>query len=302
MFGAVAALASYVPGRRATQVDPMDRSSRSGNNFGVSKPLAFCLLLFFVWGCGRENPDLRTTDWEANFDRARQASGAGQHDQAIAIAEAFLKDHPDNVDAHLMVGDAYREAARSVSDARRRDRFANAATHYARALALTGNPAWRLEATVKLRDLHAPDGLNDPQEQIRYSRMLIANDPTNINTYSSLVTVFKSNKRYDEAMALLAEAKRAMTPTVDALSSYAYSASELAVAEGFPREAARSVLADTLTMIDDALTKQGRIEKLLYNKVTLLQAQADLETDPARERALSDAWVEIQREIDRVSR
>ena len=284
------------------KIKPLDRRSASGNNSGLSKRVAVSLVLFVVLGCSRENPDLRTTDWEANYDRARQASGAGQHEQAMAIAEAFLNEHPDNVDAHLMVGDAYRDAARSASDARRRDWFAKAVSHYARALELTRNPAWRLEATVKLRDVYAPDGLSDPQEQIRYSRMLIANDPTNINTYSSLVTVLKNYKRYDEAMALLAEAKRATTATVDALSTYAYSASELAIAEGFPRDTARSLLADTRTMIDDALNRQGRIEKLLYNKVTVLQAQADLESDTTRERALSEEWIEIQREIDRLSK
>src|SRR6185436_5513943 len=111
------------------------------NNSGVSKRVAVSLVLFVVLGCSRENPDLRTTDWEANYDRARQASGAGQHEQAMAIAEAFLNEHPDNVDAHLMVGDAYRDAARSASDARRRDWFAKAVSHYARALELTRNPA-----------------------------------------------------------------------------------------------------------------------------------------------------------------
>jgi len=263
---------------------------------------ALVISLLFVAACGRQDPDMRHPDWQANFDRARQASASGQHEQAIGTAEAFLNRHPDNVDAHQMVGDAYREAAKAVSDARRQERYTQAMAHYTRALEITKNPTRRLQSTVALRDIHRPDALNNPEEQVRYARMLIVNDPKNVHTYAAMLAALKDAKKYDDAVAVLAETKRAIEPTVDALAAYAYMAHGLVVTPGVSPDTGRKILTETIPVIDEALRMHGPSEKLLSIKALLFGAQADLETDPARQRALNDESIRIQKEADQRSR
>lgn len=262
-------------------------------------PFAFVLLCVVASACGRD-PNVRTADWEENFNRANKATAAGEHDRAIGIAEAFLKKHPDNVDGHLMLGLALLEAGKAASDATRPARLELAVKHYARALELTNNSIFRVVAIGGLVELHGVRGLNNRDEAIRYARMFITNTPSDITSYYAAITLLTEAKKYDEAVAVLAQAKGAIEATGDTVARYGVIVHDLvAFSTDFPRETGRTLLAETAALIEQSLSKYGRTEKLLRTKGMLLRAQAGVEPDSARQRVLGD---ESQRTFDELDR
>ena len=264
---------------------------------------AFAVIAIVALGCGGEDPNVRTADWEENFNRANQATSAGEHDRAISIAEAFLKRHPDNVDAHLMLGTALHEGGRALSDARRVARFEQAVKHFARALELSNNPVLRILAVSSLVQLYGRQGLNNQDEALRYARMIITEDPKKITVYEASIYLLKEAKRYDEAMTLLAQAKGAIEPTADAVARYGTIVHDVvALSPDFPREAGRTLLADAAAFTEQSIGKHGRTEKLLLTKGMLLRAQGELEPDAARQRALLDESSRTFDERDRLAK
>jgi hypothetical protein len=264
-----------------------------------------CLLFILcltVIACGSSDPDLRMPDWDENFDRARHASEAGQHAQAMAVAEAYLKKYPDNVDGHRMVADAAMEAARAASDASRAVHFERAVTHHARSLELSKNPNWRLLALTGLIEVYGTRGLNRPDEVERYARLLIAEDPTRINNYSALVFALRDAKRFDELAALLADAGRAIRADESGGSYGILVHDVVAFAPGFPHETGRKLLAEAAALLDQALKKQGRTEMLLMTKGSLLREQARLEPDADRQRALLEESKRTFDEMDALAK
>lgn len=245
------------------------------------------VLMSLAAACGGADPDARTADWQENFDNLNRASEAGNHDQAIAIADAYLKRYPDNVDAHMMAGIALSEAARAASDSSRPARFEQAAQHYARVLDLSHARIRRLSANLALVRIYDKEGLNKPPDAMRYGRMLITDEPKDINSYKPLADLHKDARQYDDAVKLLTEAKTAMETTEDAWVSYGGMVNDLvALAPDFPHATGRALSADASAEIDKALTKYGRTERLLRTKGMLLKAQAQHEPDAARQRAL----------------
>ena len=270
----------------------------------MSKLILFALALCCLGAVGcSADPDLRADDWEQNFDRVNKATSSGDHDQAITVAKAFLKKHPDNVDGHLMVAGALADAAKAASDQRRPAQFTEAVTHYARVLELTKNPMWRLLATVGLIQAHDKQGLNNPAESTRYARMLIDNDPKNMSAYSSSIALLKDAKKYDDVLALLSEAKGKIESSGDSYAHYAGEVHDLVVfAPDFPRDKASRLLPETIALIDQSLAKYGRTEKLLRVKGMLLRAQAEIEPDPARQSALEAESRKTFEELDRLEK
>lgn len=266
-------------------------------------PRAVLAVVCVIAGCGGSgsDPDSRMADWENHFNRVNQATSAGQHDQAIAIGESYLKGYADNVDGHLMIGAAARDAAHAASDARRSVHFERAATHYGRVLELSKHPNWRLLALAGLLDVNGPQGLNRPAAAERYARMLVAEDPQNIGNYSNLVRVLEEARKYDELAAVFDQARTAMATDADSVSTYGGMVHDLVVfSDGFPRDTGSSLLADAVTLGDQALATHGRTEKLLRTRGMLLRAQAGLEPDRARQRALSEASQAAFDELDRL--
>jgi tetratricopeptide (TPR) repeat protein len=288
--------------RTVNQRESDYRRAHATRATAVRRALLF-LLCIVAAACGGQDPDTRHPDWEQNFDKARHASNAGQHDLAIATADAYLKRYPDNVDGLLMLGDARREAAKAASDASRPAGFEQAAKHYQRALELTHNPTWRLLSLVALVQISDKEGLNKPQEAMGYARQLITNEPKNVNSYSTLLHLHKQAHQYDEAASLLAEAKSAMDATEDAAVTYGGMVHDLvAFAPDFPPSTGRRMIVETNEFMDQALKKYGRTERLLRVKGSLLRAQAGVETDAARQKALTDESEKTFAEMDRVAR
>ena len=269
----------------------------------MSKLIPFALALCCLGAVGCSDPDLRTPDWEENYDRVHKATASGDHDQAISVAKAFLKKYPDNVDGHLMVGSALSDAAKAASDHRRPAWFTEAVPHYTRVLELTKNPMWRLLATLGLIDAYDVQALNNPTEVTRYARMLITDDPKNFTSYVRLLGLLKDGKKYDEALALLAEAKSAIEPSGDSYAGYAGWVHDLVgFTPDFPRDKARTLLPDTIALIDQSLARYGRTEKLLRVKGMLLREQAEIEPDPARQSALEAESRKTFAELDRLEK
>jgi tetratricopeptide (TPR) repeat protein len=265
-------------------------------------PLALALCCLGAVGCSAD-PDLRADDWEQNYDRVHKATASGDHDQAIAVAKAFLKKYPDNVDGHLMVAGALADAAKAASDHQRPARFTEAVPHYTRVLELTRNPMWRLLATLGLIDAHDVQGLNNPTEATRYARMLITDDPKNFNSYVRLLEFLKAGKKHDEMLALLSEAKGAIEPSGDNYASYAGWVHDLVgFTPDFPRDKARTLLPDAVALIDQSLAKYGRTVKLVRVKGMLLREQAEIEPDPARQSALEAESRKTFDELDRLEK
>jgi tetratricopeptide (TPR) repeat protein len=270
----------------------------------MSRPAPFvCVLLCVVaTACGGD-PNIRTADWEENFNGANKATAAGEHDRAIAIADAFLKKHPDNVDGHLMLGSALLEAGKAASDATRPARLELAAKHYARALELTNNSIFRVVAIGSLVELYSVRGLNNRDEAIRYARMFITNTPSDITSYYAAITLLTEAKKYDEVVAVLAQAKGAIEPQADAWARYGGIVHDLvALSPDFPRETGRTLLAETAALIEQSLSKYGRTENLLRTKGMVLRAQAGVEPDRARQRALGHESQPTFDELDRLEK
>lgn len=268
----------------------------------LKSSLLFVVVVCCV-ACGGSDPDARTSDWEENFDKARHASSSGDHQQAISVAEAYLKRHPDNVDGHQMVGNALMEAAQAASDASRTTRFEESAKHYQRALELTHNKMWRLMSLSALVRIYDTQGLNKPQDAMKYARMLSSDEPNNVNAYSALLHLQGKAKQFADAAALLSEAKAKMEPTEDNAMTYGGMVHDLvATTEGFPPDMGRRLLPEGVTVVDEALKKYGRTEKLLRTKGALLRAQADIETDPAKEKQLREESGRVFDEMERLAK
>jgi tetratricopeptide (TPR) repeat protein len=253
--------------------------------------------------CGPGDPDQRTTDWEDSFNRANQATAAGEHDRAIAVGEAFLKKHPDNVDGHLMIASAAVEAARAASDASRPARFEQASTHYARALELSKNPTWRLLALMGMIEVYGTHGLNKPDDVERFARMLVAEDPRDIKNHVALVNALKNARKFDELAATLARARSEMKADADAVTGYGGMVHDVVLfTPDFPRDSGRQLLADAVALGDEALGRYGRTEGLLRTKGMLLRGQAELEPDSARQQALMQESRRTFDELDRLGK
>jgi tetratricopeptide (TPR) repeat protein len=262
-------------------------------------PFALLLCCILTSAC-TEDPNVRTPDWEENFDNANKATRAGEHERAIAIGDAFLKKHPNNVDGHLMVAAARQAAGDAASDASRPAHFEKAVTHYERTLELSKNTLFRAVAISSLVQLYGRQALNKPDEAMRYARMFITESPADASSYTTPIFLLKEARKYDEALAMLAQMKAAVEPTAEAVARYAGQLHDLVVlAPDFPVETARRVLAEAVPYVEQALSKYGRTDKTLRAKGYLLKAQATIEADPVRQRAL---MAESDRTFDEMER
>jgi tetratricopeptide (TPR) repeat protein len=264
--------------------------------------LALVVCCVIAVACGSD-PDRRTDDWEDHFDRVNQATASGRHDDAMAIADGFLNDHPDNADALLMVGSAYADAAKAASDASRPARFERAAAHYAKALELTTNPMRRLLALVGLIDAYGTSGLNRPEEAERHARLLVADDPTQVNSYSHLIQILKEARRFEALTAAVDEARRAMADDAENVERYGGMVHDLVLfTPDFPKDVGRTMVAEAVARNEQAVASHGRTEDLLRMKGMLLRAQAQLEPDPARQQTLEAASRAAFDELDKLEK
>ena len=248
-------------------------------------PFALVLACLLSSACS-ENPNVRTSDWEENFNQVNRLSAAGEHERAMTVSEAYLKKHPDNVDGLLMVAGALEDAAEAASDASRPARFEQAAQHYKRVLELTDNPNFRLLANSRLVMINGSQGLNRPDEAMRYAEAMIAANPKDLNTYSNAFFILREGKKYDEAVALLARARGTMESNADNWARYGEMVHECVFVPDFPRERVRSMVDDTVPALEQALSKYGRTERLLRAKAMLVRTQAEWETNSAKQDAL----------------
>ncbi|HUR32487.1 MAG TPA: hypothetical protein VM032_01745 [Vicinamibacterales bacterium] len=266
-------------------------------------PITLVLLSLVAAGCGAADPDVRMADWEENFDRVNAATAAGDHQQAIAVSQAFLTKYPDNADGHLMVAGALTEAARAATDQQRPARFTEAASHYRRVLELTRNPTWRVLAISGLIQVYGKGQLNNPDEATRYARLQVSDSPTEIASYLTLVDLLKESKKYDEVLAVLTDARTHITQDGDSLARYAGIVHDLvAFNPDFPRDKAQPLLAETVALIDQSLGKDGRTANLVRARGMLLRVQGEVEPDPARQAALGDESRKTFEELDRLEK
>jgi tetratricopeptide (TPR) repeat protein len=201
-----------------------------------------------------------------------------------------------------MRASALFEAGSAAGDATRPARFEQAVKDYSRVLDLTTNPVFRVVAISGLVQSHGKQGLNNRDEAIRYARMFITEKPGEITSYLTLITLLTEARKYDEAMSVLAQAKGAIEPNGDALARYGGLVHDLvAFSPDFPHETGRTLLAETAALIEQALSRYGRTEKLLNAKGMLLRAQATVEPDGGRQRALSAESKRTFDELDRLA-
>ena len=112
-----------------------------------------------------------------------------------------------------------------------------------------------------------------------------------------------TGEEYDEVLALLSEAKNNIEASADNYYAYASRVHDLVgFAPDFPRDKARTLLPDTVALIDQSLAKYGRTENLIRVKGMLLREQAEIEPDPARQSALQAASQKTFEELDRLEK
>ena len=252
--------------------------------------------------CGPD-PDVRHPDWEDHFNRANRATADGQHDQAIAIGEAYLKSHPGNADGHMMIADAAGAAGKAATGATRGPRFEQAASHYTSVLELSKNPIRRTLSLVESIEVYSVRGLNQPDNAERFARLLIAEDPADFKNYQALVNVLKEARKFDGVAATFQQARSAIGDDADTVATYGGLAHDVvAFTPDFPRDSGRRLLADAAALTAKALSAHGNGESLLRTKGMLLRAQAGLEPDAARQRALSEESQRTFAELDRLAK
>lgn len=171
-------------------------------------------------GAGTADPDRRLADWEENPDRVNKASAGGQHEEAIVVANAFLKMHPDDVDGHLMAGSALMSGAQAASDHRRPAWFTEAASHYARVLEITRNPVFRRLSVSALFLIYGPQGLNNLAEGERYARLQIDHSPQEPSSYLALMSLLTDQKKFDDLLTMLAGARKNFEPSAENIARY----------------------------------------------------------------------------------
>jgi tetratricopeptide (TPR) repeat protein len=253
--------------------------------------------------CGGADPDVRHPDWEEHFNRANQATADGNHDQAIAIGEAYLKSHPGNADGHMMIADAAAAAGKAATGATRAPRFEQAASHYASVVEMSKNPIRRTLSLVESIEVYSARGLNQPDNAERFARLLIAEDPADFKNYQALVNVLKEARKFDGVAATFQQARSAIGDDAETVSTYGGLAHDVvAFTPDFPRDSGRRLLADAAALTAKALSVHGNGESLLRTKGMLLRAQAGLEPDAARQRALSEESQRTFAELDRLNK
>jgi tetratricopeptide (TPR) repeat protein len=253
--------------------------------------------------CGKVDPDATSPDWEEQFNRANKASAAGQHDQAIAIGEAYLEKHPGSIDGHLMVADALAAAGQAASDANRVARFEQAATHYRQVVETTADSLTRLNALRQLVELHGVRGLKKLDEAERLARRMATESSGNVTRYENLVYVQTDAQRFDAAVVTLGEARKDAGTDVDGVIAYGFLVyNRVGAFPAFPAEPARRLVADAVTLTNTALATDGSNLKLLRNKGLLLQAHAGREPDATRRSALAEEAKRAFEEHDRLEK
>ena len=247
-------------------------------------PFAFVLVCVLT-ACA-DNPNVRTPDWEETVNEVNRLSSAGDHERAIAVSQAYLKTHPDNVDGLLMVAGALQRAAEAASDSTRPQRFEQAAQHYKRALELTDNSDLRWVSNFSLVRLYGPEGLNQPDEAMRYAQAMSEADPKDAKAYTNALLLLKRAKKYDEAVALMVREKRAMESNEANWAQYGEMVQDLVSVPDFPHDRGMTLVNDTMSSLEQAMSTLGRTQKLLRTKALLLRTQAEWETNSAKQGAL----------------
>jgi tetratricopeptide (TPR) repeat protein len=265
--------------------------------------LLACCLLAAACGGGSSDPDRPLDDWEPTFDRAVGLSRDGRHAEAIAVGEEYLKKYPDNVAGHLILADAARFAAEAASDASRQRNFELALTHYTRVGEISKNSMSRAMAAVGSIQVTGAKALNRPAEAERLARLFVADEPTSLYRHEHLVKVLAEARRYPELVKAFDEARANGVVDAKTTAKYGGLVHDVAVfTEGFPADTARPLLAGALALNEQELGRDATNMALLNNKGMLLRAQANIESDPARQRALLEQSKAAFDEHDRLDK
>lgn len=249
--------------------------------------------------CGTVDPDARTSDWEEQSARVSKASAAGQHDEAMALAEAYLEKHPGNVEGLLMAAESAVAASQDARTTNPTARLEQAATLYRQVIETTRNSWNRRLAMSRSVGVYGPLGLKKFDEAERLARQMADESPGSPNRYDNLVYVQTEAQRFDAALATLADARKAVGTDVEAVIAYGSMVyNRVGTSRGFPDDAARRLLTDALTLTNTALATDGSNVKLLRNKSNLLLAQANRAPDGGR--ALREESERVFAELDRL--
>jgi tetratricopeptide (TPR) repeat protein len=234
-----------------------------------------------VMACGTVDPDARPSDWEEQSARVSKATAAGQYDEAVAVAEAYLKKHPGNVNGLLMVAEAALAAGREEGAPNRTARLEQAATFYGQVIETTRDSANRKMAMGGSIFVYGASGLKKFDEAERLARQMADESPGSPYRYDNLALVQTEAGRFDAALATLAEARKAVVGTdVEAVNAYGSMVyNRVGTSRGFPDDVARRLLADAVTLTNTALATDGSNPKLLRSKSNLLLAQANRAPD-----------------------
>lgn len=249
--------------------------------------------------CGTVDPDARTPDWEEQSARVTKASAAGQHDEAMAIAEAYLKEHPDNVDGLMMAAESALAAGLDTRTATTSTaaRLEQAGGFYRRVIETSRDPFDRKLALSRLIGVYGPEGLKRFDEAERLARQMADQSPGAPGRYDNLVYVQTEAKRFDAALATMATARTEVVATdVEAVIAYGSMVyNRVGTSRGFPDDVAGRLFVDALTLTNTALATDSSNVKLLRNKSNLLLAQANRAPDGGQalreesERIFNDA-------------
>jgi tetratricopeptide (TPR) repeat protein len=222
--------------------------------------------------------------WSDANMKSAELYRAEKYDEALAVLEAFARDHPRFDEAELMLGDNHLTIP-AADAASRHDHLVQAATHFRRGLDLARLDDTRRWGQRQLLRVYGPKELDRPGESEAIARAYIKDRPGDPYGYAQLAAALRRQHREAEAVGMLRDAG----PRIDEPGRREYAEALVTHAKespALPTADQRQLLAAAEPIVTRVLADNPDDMKGLGIKSAMVAVEARLEPNPAKRRAL----------------
>lgn len=245
-------------------------------------------------------------EWAQVQERTNDLQANGKITEAVEVFQKFLKTYPKFGPAYTSLGMAYLalspppppppppppgsaakpKAAAPKASPEQLKNFELARAAFQRSVDLSPPSDELPEAYLLLVQMYASNALNRPAEREALLQTAIKKYPTDPAGHFALIREKLAAGNVDAVDTLMKNARVAIPATYRGRLGMARATYALVLDPDVPAPEARRLLTDAVAAIDEALKLEPKSPDALWEKSTILNLQAERETDPQRARAL----------------
>jgi tetratricopeptide (TPR) repeat protein len=265
---------------------------------------------------------------------AKEWKKAAEKYEAVVAREGAFTNFPQLATAYFFLGNSYDQLYKPAKqgDPANDALIQKAIDNYRKAAEKNADIAWKKSSLQYLSAAYGSDKLNDPVKAEPVYKEIIALEPTEPGNYMALAKLYEDAGRYEDAEAQYAKAKEVKPNDPSVLAGMAgyynrqgdfpktIAALEQAAAlepnnpEGYHRVAVfywdksrgdfrlsanekKDFIQKGLAMEDKALSLNPDYMEAMTYKNILLRLQANIEKDPARQKALIEEADKLRKKV-----